>query len=1539
MKKILGLDLGTNSIGWAVVNEKETEEEKSSIDSAGSRIIPMDAAILGNFDEGESISQTAERTKYRGIRRLRERQLLRRERLNRVLMLLDFLPIHYVQDLDRYGKIIKDKEPKLAWIKDETGKAIFLFQASFNEMLEDFKHNSPINIPENKKIPYDWTIYYLRKKALSSKITKQELAWLLLNFNQKRGYYQLREEVEEVKTENKRIEYKELKVLKVEKTEDRNKDGFWYNVYLEEDLVYRRTSKQPLDNWEGKVKEFIITTDLNDDDSEKLDKYGEIKRSFRAPNSDDWTLIKTKTEAKIKDSEKTVGTYIYDTLLSNPNQKINGKLVQTIERKFYKEELIKILEVQTKFHSELQDRDLYNQCIEILYQNNLSHKKELKNKKWLENKMLPFTSLFVNDILFYQRPLKSKKHLISDCPYEKRKYTDKETGEEKPIGIKCIAKSNPLYQEFRLWQFIGNLRIYKKETANDVDVTAEFLKTAEDYTNLFDFLNDKKEVTQDNILKYEFFGIKKNELSKYRWNYVEDKKYPCNETRYIIASHLKKAEIPYFENKETELALWHILYSIEDKNELEKALKKFARKNNLNEAFVEEFKNCPAFKKEYGSYSEKAIKKLLPLMRMGKYWDSKAIDPNTLQRIDKILTGEDDEAINDRTREKLQNYKSIEDFKGLPLWLASYVVYSRHSEATDIQKWNTPEDIDNYLRHFKQHSLRNPIVEQVVLETLRTVRDIWQKQGKIDEIHIELGREMKKTKEERKKLSKQISENEETNHRIKCLLTEFMNPEMEIEDVRPYSPSQQEILKIYENTVLNTSSEIPKDIDGIKNKFKETDEKKRPTKSDVIRYKTWLDQNYRSPYTGAIIPLGRLFTTDYEIEHIIPKAVYFDDSLSNKVICETEVNKLKGKMLGYEFISNHHGEKVQLSNGKTAQIYSLEEYERNIEDTFSKSTDPTIRAKRKKLLMTEIPEEFIARQLNDSRYISKVIKGILSNIVREEGEEEAISKNVITLTGGVTDRLKKDWGVNDVWNRIILPRFERLNKMTETNYFTAKNTEGHTIPTMPLDLQKGFNPKRIDHRHHAMDAIIIALASRNMVNYLNNSSASKNAKTTRHDLKKILCYKKETDPKGNDKWLIKMPWKTFPQDVFNVLENIVVSFKQNLRVLNTTANKYTHYDKETGKKKQVAQTKGDRLAIRKPLHKETVFGEVNLRFIKAVSLKDAIKTPQNIVDKVLKKEILNLSEQGYDSKQMMKYFEDNKEAWQEELSKKVKVYYFTKETKDRYFAVRKSLNNVLKSCNAKTNEDKENYIRSSITDTAIHNILINHLASKNYDMELAFSSEGIEDMNKNIQQLNNGKFHQPILKVRTYEKANKFAVGQQGNKNTKFVEAATGTNLFFAVYEGIDEQDNETKQRSFETIPLNEAIERQKQGLNVAEEEKDGKKLAFVLSPNDLVYLPTAEEQRNGISNVDTSRIYKFVNSSKGTANFIPYYVAKTIFSMKKDDAEILFNNPKPVVDEFGGNSTQSKNQKSISNSGFGDLVKETCVPLKVDRLGNVSLK
>lgn len=1494
MKHILGLDLGTNSIGWAVINattdENTHKEQLIGINAAGSRIIPMDAAQLGDFNKGNTVSQTANRTQYRSTRRLHERKKLRRERLHRVLQLLGFLPPHYAAQLDRYGKFIANSEPKLAWVKNTNHLYHFIFQESFQEMLNDFTQADG----SAKKIPYDWTLFYLRKKALTQKIKKEELAWILLNFNQKRGYHQLREEETEKPTSKTRLYFDSQTITDIVDTGETYKGLKIFTLTLANGEKGKWYGKN-IPDWKGQKKDIIVSIDLDKNGNDKCDESGEPIRRFKIPTEQEWEeqwgLVKAKTEKDLNTSGKKVGTYIYDTLLQAPDQKIRGKLIRTIERKYYKEELYQILTTQEKFHPELQDKNLLQACIEELYPSNEAHRNTIS--KYSMSKLL------VEDVIFYQRPLKSKKSLISDCPYEEHTYVDKETGEIHTVPVKCIAKSHPLFQEFRLWQFLSNLRIYQKEgTLNgklttDIDVTNEFLKNADDYVNLFDWLNQKKEIKQDAFFKYPAFGLKKN-AANYRWNYVEDKTYPCNETHSRILFHWVKTDIDQsLLTIDLEEKLWHILYSISDKNELQKALQHFADKNKLGHKFVDTFQQIPPFKKDYGSYSAKAIKRLLPLMRMGKYWHPESIDNTTLTHIHQILNGEMDEVTASRIKGKAIHLDNLSSFQGLPTWLACYIVYNRHSEIKNITKWQQPSDIDAYLQSFKQHSLHNPIVEQIIMETLRTVRDIWKQIGHIDEIHVELGREMKNPADKRKKLTQQIQENENTNLRIKALLTEFVNPEFEIENVRPHSPSQQDLLRIYEEEVLNESAKnMPEDIATILKKFNETDAKKRPSTSDVLRYKCWLEQKYRSPYTGAMIPLGKLFTPAYEIEHIIPQSRYFDDSFTNKVICEAEVNKLKGNMLGYEFIKNNSGKIVELGFGQKVKIQTVEDYELFVKEHYSYNP-----VKMKKLLMEDIPEQFIQRQLNDSRYISKFIKSLLSNIVREEGESEATSKNIIVCTGGVTDRLKKDWGVNDVWNKIILPRFLRLNEITNSNLFTTTNTNNKIIPTMPLALQKGFNKKRIDHRHHAMDAIVIACANRNIVNYLSNESASKNAKISRLDLRQILCTRTKPDTFGNYQWIINKPWETFTQDVHTILENMIVSFKQNLRIINKTTNHYFRY--QNGKKVQCVQETGDCWAIRKPMHKETVYGEINLRKITTVPLKSALENPQRIVEKDLKKKIKELLQQELNEKQIKKYFEENKDTWQDVNLKKIQFYSFTKEGKERFFASRESLDT---SFNNKKIEEK-------VADTGIQQILLHHLEQNNNDPNQAFSPEGIEWMNKNIISLNNGKWHQPIYKVRTYEQAEKFTVGQTGNKSEKFVEAAKGTNLFFAIYE------TEHK-RSFASVSLNVVIERLKKGLSLAPENSKGNLPKYVLSPNDLVYVPTQEEIKCGHINqpIQKDRIYKMVSCTEGECHFIPYFVA----------------NPIIQTIELGSNN---KAQKSWQN----EMIKEICIPIKIDRLGNIT--
>ncbi len=119
-----------------------------------------------------------------------------------------------------------------------------------------------------------------------------------------------------------------------------------------------------------------------------------------------------------------------------------------------------------------------------------------------------------------------------------------------------------------------------------------------------------------------------------------------------------------------------------------------------------------------------------------------------------------------------------------------------------------------------------------------------------------MGRDLKQTAAERAKQTERINSNENRNLRIKAMLTEFMNPGCDIEGVRPYSPSQQDLLQIYEENALEQLTEEDVDYDFISAMSKLS----KPSSSDIQRYKQWLDQKYISPYTGQPIPLARLFT-------------------------------------------------------------------------------------------------------------------------------------------------------------------------------------------------------------------------------------------------------------------------------------------------------------------------------------------------------------------------------------------------------------------------------------------------------------------------------------------------------------------------------------------------------------------------------------------------------------------------------------------------------------------------------------------------------
>lgn len=580
---------------------------------------------------------------------------------------------------------------------------------------------------------------------------------------------------------------------------------------------------------------------------------------------------------------------------------------------------------------------------------------------------------------------------------------------------------------------------------------------------------------------------------------------------------------------------------------------------------------------------------------------------------------------------------------------------------------------------------------------------------------------------------------------------------------------------------------------------------------------------------------------------------------------------------------------------------------------------------------------------------------LLSNIVREKDEDTFRSKNVLATNGTITSTLKRHWQLNDVWNEIVSPRFKRLNELTNSNFFgDYREINGHKvfINTVPEEANKNFDPKRIDHRHHALDALIIALTTENHVNYLNNISAQQENDEDKLKTRKGYKFQLTNSRKGfNDEkeWYFLPPAqiktkdgidefeyqfgeaksKLFKEIAQNAIENTITSFKQKNRVIRQRWNKYLK--PIDGKVKIVTQEGLKEVSnynVRKRLHEDTFYGKVKLQNkIITISLEKALIEKFDLVDAAISKEIKNLTQTKGKSIQ--------------EIIETLKTKYPKVHAYEKFVATR--FGNELESF-ASIPSDKIVKKIQSITDTGIQKILENHLekykeviaGKTKFDTENAFSSDGIKELNKNIIELNNGKFHHPIYKVRTSDaKGTKFSVSEEGQKSTKYVVTAAGSNAFCGFYQkGSD--------RKYYIPTLRESVESLKQGFEpcpASHPENPEYKLIFVLNPSDLVYVPTEEEIENPklvdfsrMKKDQVNRIYKFTDGSGIDMNFIPVNIATVLFNLNKEKQKKA-GIDLPIQNEVGVGSQGSKNQNTLD----GIQIKSVCWKLKVDRLGNIS--
>ena len=229
--------------------------------------------------------------------------------------------------------------------------------------------------------------------------------------------------------------------------------------------------------------------------------------------------------------------------------------------------------------------------------------------------------------------------------------------------------------------------------------------------------------------------------------------------------------------------------------------------------------------------------------------------------------------------------------------------------------------------------LANPVVKHTLVQLRKLINAIVDKYGAVDDYIIEMSRELKASKKVRYLIQDNNLENQFDN-----------------------------------NTIRNRM------IEQFPDKFRNYASIK---KNDLIRYKLYDEQGGVSPYTNQPIPFRKLFSEEYQIDHIMPFSQSFDDSFSNKVLVEAKANQEKGNSLPTAFREKI---KIFLNNHKF----------------FS-------RKKKENLLRESIPDGFLNKDFEDSAYIAKLGKDLISFFMLPEG------KRCRSTSGGLTDILRRAW--------------------------------------------------------------------------------------------------------------------------------------------------------------------------------------------------------------------------------------------------------------------------------------------------------------------------------------------------------------------------------------------------------------------------------------------------------------------------------------------------------------------------------------------------
>ncbi len=740
--------------------------------------------------------------------------------------------------------------------------------------------------------------------------------------------------------------------------------------------------------------------------------------------------------------------------------------------------------------------------------------------------------------IFYQRPLKSQKAVVGNCVFEPRK-------PRMPI-------SHPLFETFRMWSFINNIKI---QTPYDEDM--RFLTEEEKHKiiPLFENAPSKKSfkfadianklvLTEHKKAKTAYYKSKKAEKAHYLFNFdlkqtvssspvtALFKKYLGEDWNTKIYSYTVARPNGEKINKTADFHdIWHVMFTFDDEEKLRDYFEnKLKLAPETTDKLVEY--NLPA---GYASLSFKAVSKILPFLKEGFTYDKAVL----LAKIPEIL-GSEIWYVAENKNKIINKINQIFEKKSTRQKIIAAVnstIYQIHKEQI-----NEPIAYESFLRENMEKNFGKKTFQKLI-ETegvLQTATNLLEKRLQYQSIEQQIIKQETIEQQLKNYLKTEFNVSDKDLNKLyhPSMMDKYTRQPTAADGKRylgspiidsiknPVMMRSMHLLRKLVNTLLTKGIvdnetvvhiELARDLNDankraairkyqqerekenknyeseIKEIFHKNGINRNVSKDDIKRYRLWKEQNEISIYTGNTISLHELFDgSKYDIEHTVPRSQSYDNSLANLTITESRINReIKRNKLASE-LENFDEIKLRLE----PWIKNVENLQNKINQLKNKTKSAVTKEERDKLIQNR-------------HYL---------NLKKEYWEKKIQNFTITEITNSFKYSQLNDTRLITKYARAYLKSvFDKVHVVNGSMVALYRKVWG---------LQDENEEKsRANHIHHALDATVIAAMTRHVYNKLAEAW---------HSL--------ENNKIKEGKQLIRetKPWDTFTEDIMNLHKNTLI---------------------------------------------------------------------------------------------------------------------------------------------------------------------------------------------------------------------------------------------------------------------------------------------------------------------------------------------------------------------------------------------------------------